>query len=171
MNYECDVCGKKFKSAQQLGGHKSSHFRTETSYASRRGKHRTPEQKAKYRKGFQSRTPEQEKRRLEGYYAFRAQEQAASPYIVSGVKLNVSKAFIEKYRGEHRLCQICGKSERKAARNGVYKGNKIQKLCVDHIHGTNVFRGLLCNDCNKKLGWLENNREAIQVYLESSPNG
>ena len=46
---------------------------------------------------------------------------------------------------------------------GVCKQEKI--LHVDHCHDTNRFRGLLCNSCNTKLGWAENNLETILEYI------
>lgn len=171
MIYACDICSKKFDSPQKLGGHKTSHFRNKSQYDSRRGRKRTPEQKQRIKDAVKNLTPEQKRRRIVGYKTFREEEKNKTSYSISGIKLNVTKAFMEEYRKAHPVCQICGKPERKTARNGVYKGNRIQNLCVDHIHGTNRFRGLLCNDCNRKLGWFENNKNEILHYLESSPNG
>lgn len=171
MRYECDICHKKFDSPQKLGGHKTSHSRTAKQYDSRRGKTRTETQKANYRSGRRKMSKAQEQNRLRKYHEFRDREKEIAPYVVSGVKLDVSRKFVEDFRKSHTVCQICGKPERKTARNGSYKGKKIQNLCVDHEHGTNKFRGLLCNDCNKKLGWFENNKESVLKYLEDSPNG
>ena len=52
-------------------------------------------------------------------------------------------------------CQICGK-----------KCGAGLQLAVDHDHQTGLFRGFLCFSCNTKLGWFENNREAILEYLD-----
>lgn len=36
---------------------------------------------------------------------------------------------------------------------------------VDHCHKTGVIRGILCQTCNTKLGWYENNSSKIEEYL------
>lgn len=36
---------------------------------------------------------------------------------------------------------------------------------IDHCHKTGIVRGLLCNSCNTKLGWLERYEERIKNYL------
>lgn len=55
-----------------------------------------------------------------------------------------------------RPCDICGK--------------KAKKMCVDHrgpatnFNGTH--RGVLCQQCNTRLGWFEKRRVEILAYLE-----
>ena len=47
---------------------------------------------------------------------------------------------------------------------------KIEKLQVDHIHGTSTFRGWLCRDCNTGMGKLGDNLEGVlqaAIYLEN----
>lgn len=51
---------------------------------------------------------------------------------------------------QNRLCAIC-KSE--------------EQLHIDHNHETGNVRGLLCGNCNRKLGWYEKNFEGIINYL------
>jgi hypothetical protein len=36
---------------------------------------------------------------------------------------------------------------------------------MDHSNKTGVIRGLLCCNCNLKLGWFEKNRKPIIKYL------
>lgn len=36
---------------------------------------------------------------------------------------------------------------------------------ADHDHETHLFRGILCTDCNKALGFLEKNLDAVVNYL------
>lgn len=78
------------------------------------------------------------------------------------IELDISYGELESYRDEHRVCEICGRNERMRS----YK-NKVapNKLAIDHLHGTNHFRGLLCSSCNYKLGWLENELPNIKRYL------
>ena len=79
------------------------------------------------------------------------------------VILDITYEDLEKYEKEHTVCEICGKSETKKLNPGQKKRNK---LCRDHDHNSNHFRGLLCNNCNGRLGWFENNRETIENYLK-----
>lgn len=54
---------------------------------------------------------------------------------------------------QHGVCAICGKPETKP--NAKY-------LAVDHDHKTGEVRGLLCNNCNRALGLLQDNTEVLQ---------
>ena len=50
---------------------------------------------------------------------------------------------------------------------------KIEKLQVDHLHGSTTFRGWLCNDCNSGLGELGDNLGGVlqgAIYLENDIN-
>jgi hypothetical protein len=51
-------------------------------------------------------------------------------------------------------CDICKKKEK--------------KMCIDHkLPGT--YRGVLCQQCNTRLGWLEKNSETILAYKDRGP--
>jgi 5-methylcytosine-specific restriction endonuclease McrA len=51
-------------------------------------------------------------------------------------------------------CEICG--------------DKAKKMVIDHkIPGT--YRGILCQQCNTRLGWVEKHKEVIDNYLERGP--
>ena len=48
-------------------------------------------------------------------------------------------------------CEICGVLAK--------------KMCIDHkLLGT--YRGVLCQQCNVRLGWFEKNQEIIQNYVK-----
>ena len=58
-----------------------------------------------------------------------------------------------KYLREQN-CEICGV--------------KANKMCIDHkIPST--YRGVLCQQCNTRLGWFEKYREIIDEYVERGP--
>ncbi len=40
---------------------------------------------------------------------------------------------------------------------------------VDHSHENGYVRGLLCNSCNTRLGWYENQAEVINEYICNPP--
>lgn len=60
-----------------------------------------------------------------------------------GVTLEQYDRMLEEQNG---VCAICG---------GVNKGG--WRLAVDHDHDTGKVRGLLCQNCNRRVGELENN--------------
>ena len=81
---------------------------------------------------------------------------------IDGVDLDITNEELEEYRKTHTVCEICGKPEKfVTSSNGT-----ISKLARDHNHTTHKFRGLLCGDCNRKLGWFENLRTEVLQYLE-----
>ena len=45
---------------------------------------------------------------------------------------------------------------------------QVKKLGYDKEHKKYIKRGLLCNNCNLKLGWFENHSIKIQEYLNKS---
>jgi hypothetical protein len=52
-------------------------------------------------------------------------------------------------------CEICGQ--------------RSKRMVIDHEHGTiGVYRGLLCQQCNVRLGWFEKYHMAIDGYLQKS---
>ena len=51
-------------------------------------------------------------------------------------------------------CEICG--------------TKASKMCIDHKI-PRTYRGILCQQCNTRLGWLEKNLETILNYIERGP--
>lgn len=51
-------------------------------------------------------------------------------------------------------CEICSKKEK--------------KMCIDHII-PRTYRGVLCQQCNTRLGWFEKHSEIILTYVERGP--
>ncbi len=51
-------------------------------------------------------------------------------------------------------CEICGV--------------KAAKMCIDHKI-PRTYRGVLCQQCNTRLGWFERYREVIEEYVERGP--
>lgn len=69
-----------------------------------------------------------------------------------GITLADYDEMLEQQRGG---CAICG---------GVSSDGS--RLAVDHDHETGEVRGLLCMNCNLKLGWYDKNKQNVDVYLE-----
>lgn len=63
------------------------------------------------------------------------------------------------YKKQGGRCAICG----------IHQSELKRKLYIDHCHKTNVVRGLLCNNCNRALGELQESPELLRKaadYLE-----
>lgn len=78
-----------------------------------------------------------------------------------GITLEDYERMFEDQKG---LCLICG---------NVQAHKSFKHLCIDHNHETGEVRGLLCHNCNTKLGWYEttkdwyeNNTDKIDKYLK-----
>ena len=66
--------------------------------------------------------------------------------------------YNEMSHNQKGCCAICGKH---VLETGT--------LCVDHNHDTGAVRGLLCNNCNKGIGFLGDNLDRLRratEYLE-----
>ena len=66
-----------------------------------------------------------------------------------------------------RRCKICCRRppHQKSGRR------RITELCVDHLHGTSLVRGLLCHGCNSGLGFFRDSPTLLRLaaeYLETS---
>ena len=77
--------------------------------------------------------------------------------------LDITYEELEQYRQTHPVCEICGRPVEETIKwNSKFAA---KNLCVDHNHVDNTFRGLLCQVCNRQLGWYENNKDKIKEYL------
>ena len=47
-------------------------------------------------------------------------------------------------------------------------GIKAEKMCIDHKI-PRTYRGVLCQQCNTRLGWFERLRDTILDYAERGP--
>lgn len=63
--------------------------------------------------------------------------------------------YQEMYDAQQGRCAICG---------GLCSTGK--RLAVDHNHETGVVRGLLCNHCNRALGFFRDDPLLLQSALE-----
>lgn len=73
------------------------------------------------------------------------------------------KDYDQMSHEQGHVCAICGRSER--SQNS--RGTGIKSLAVDHCHATGTIRGLLCELCNRGLGWYETHKEEIGKYLDN----
>ena len=62
----------------------------------------------------------------------------------------------EPTRSEPPLCEMCNEGPK----------GKCAALCLDHCHETGIFRGWLCQRCNRGLGLLGDNLPAVIARLQ-----
>ena len=69
-------------------------------------------------------------------------------------------------KSQEDCCSICGVSQEDYSKQG-YRDN----FAVDHCHSTGKIRGLLCDKCNRGLGFFNDNTEHLKSavkYLEEN---
>lgn len=83
----------------------------------------------------------------------------------TGEKLNITNRELKELRQNHDgRCDIYGQFEHINSRP-EYK-NTPNALSVDHDHNTGEFRGFLCFQCNRDMGWFDKYREQIIAYVD-----
>ena len=129
-------------------------------YEARRVRVKTPEAKAKaaaHARHWRARHPEKIRTYREKHAAARG-PRAATLRRKYGLTLAQYDAMLAAQRG---CCAIC--------KAGIPGGRG--DWCVDHDHGTNAVRGLLCSPCNVGLGAFKDNTVSLRdaaLYLENS---
>ena len=80
--------------------------------------------------------------------------------------IDISRTELQEYMKTHPRCEICGKAVDESVRWDSKYASK--RLCIDHDHSTLKFRGVLCQACNRQLGWYEKYQEEINKYLNKN---
>lgn len=71
--------------------------------------------------------------------------------------------YAELLVAQGNVCAVCREPET------LIRKNSVCQLAIDHDHQTGRIRGLLCNNCNRALGMLNDNPEILRApaaYLE-----
>jgi hypothetical protein len=77
--------------------------------------------------------------------------------------------YNEMLINQNGVCAICNKQEQSLD----WRTKSIRNLAVDHHHGTNKIRGLLCMNCNTAIGLLKEDLNLIKLlyhYLNKHSN-
>jgi len=72
--------------------------------------------------------------------------------------------YEEMHNRQGGVCAICDKPEQ------VIQNSKLRLLSVDHDHLTGKVRGLLCSNCNRAIGLLNDDADVLKRairYLQS----
>jgi hypothetical protein len=80
---------------------------------------------------------------------------------VYGIGINEYDILLEKQ--DHK-CAICGSTDPKGRKSG--RGGGVDVFYVDHCHTTGKVRGLLCNICNRSMGYLGDNTQTLQSMIK-----
>ena len=64
--------------------------------------------------------------------------------------------FDYSYQLQQGRCKICNRHQ------SILK----KTLAVDHSHETGIFRGLICDPCNRGLGFYESMKQQFDDYLK-----
>ena len=116
-------------------------------------------------------------RKMAGHIAHNHSDEAYNDKVRMPVRrsnlyttLDITKKELDEYRSSHsNTCDICGKIETANTR-AKYKDTP-NRLCIDHDHKTSRFRGFLCVQCNRNLGWYDKYKDSIERHynFENAP--
>jgi hypothetical protein len=65
-----------------------------------------------------------------------------------------NKEFESVYKAQGGKCAVCREPVPMKGKN----------CCIDHCHGTKMFRGLLCRHCNLAEGHIKTPKNALRLY-------
>ena len=78
-----------------------------------------------------------------------------------GIGLNEYKNLLDNQNGK---CAICGTTEPGGRKSG--RGGAVDVFYVDHDHKTEKVRGLLCNVCNRTMGYVGENSGVLEEMIK-----
>lgn len=93
-------------------------------------------------------------------------KQCHSRNVFKSAQKNPDVRMRRHYRRYYNITleDVLALRERQAGRCAICRREK--KLVVDHDHATGRVRGLLCNGCNRALGYVEDNVETLKSAIE-----
>jgi len=99
-----------------------------------------------------------------------------SRWYFLGWKYGMTREQYERmFEAQGGCCAICRIPDAQANRPGKQRNSQSSRgLCVDHDHQTGVVRGLLCNTCNRAIGYLKDSPEVLlraMLYLQAARAG
>lgn len=118
--------------------------------------HKNPEERREYQRKYYQRNKEKIKKYAKEWRENNKERVSANRKHTSK-KYRIEKEYgityeeYSKCMNTSDVCEICGTTER---------------LCYDHDHQTNKFRGVLCSNCNSGVGLLGDNLDIIRKAEE-----
>ena len=80
---------------------------------------------------------------------------------VYGIGIEEYNTLLEK---QGHKCAICNSTDPKGRKSG--RGGGVDVFYVDHNHKTGEVRGLLCNVCNRTIGYVNEDVELIKNMIK-----
>ena len=80
---------------------------------------------------------------------------------VYGIGIEEYNALLEK---QNNRCAICESTDPKGRKSG--RGGGVDVFYVDHDHKTGNVRGLLCNICNRTMGYIGENSGVLEEMIK-----
>ena len=87
-------------------------------------------------------------RKRSGDYVTKEQKQNIELFRKYGITLEQYRTMSDT---QNDKCAIC---------------KDTTKLVVDHCHNTGAVRGLLCNNCNRGIGYLKDNKDNLKSAID-----
>lgn len=134
----CNKCNKN-KSLEEFGKDKSS----------KDGKNRMCMSCVRFKAlKWVKENPEKRKAQRHRVY-IKGKRKAKDQYIRYHYGISIEE-FENLFQKQNGVCSICGKPETSKHQRGTLK-----TLSIDHSHRTGKVRGLLCYNCNRGIGHLQ----------------
>ena len=83
-----------------------------------------------------------------------------SNYYLRNYGLTLDEVNVLYDKADHK-CELCGSEGFIMGDNG-----HTRLLVVDHCHATGAIRGILCHNCNRALGLMQDNPEVLRKAAE-----
>ena len=80
---------------------------------------------------------------------------------VYGIGIEEYNTLLEK---QNNCCAICESTDPKGRKSG--RGGGVDVFYVDHDHKTGNVRGLLCNICNRTMGYVGENSNVLEEMIK-----
>ena len=153
----CRVCNEEkpiteFRKAEH--GNRAKNCKACAAANLRKWREQNKEHVAQYTRKYQSR-PEYLARHREynrkRHYDMTVRERHRDNYLrrTFGITLDEYNQMLAEQDGRCAICRATCKSGR--------------QLAVDHCHETGVVRGLLCMNCNRVLGWMDDDADRLMA--------
>lgn len=161
MGKRCVICGK---TAKESGIYRLNSLDNTCRLC------RPPISKQDLRAAYKARYPERVReanlryaRSARGIEKARGSRAAAGPVVLRARRIRSVYGISDDqwdalFESQNRCCAFCGTD-----RSGAWHG----KFVTDHDHETGAVRGILCDRCNRRLGYFGDDIEAIDLLVEA----